>query len=242
MKKGITDRILQTFLEGAKEAGANVETIYVSAKNIKYCTGCFNCWFVHPGRCIHNDDMLEIRQKIKAADIIVLASPVYLDGITAQLKTMLDRLIAGGLPFIENRDGHSRHPSKGKEAKKRKMLLISTSGFGEGDNFDPMIQHMKAIADNFATGEYMGALIRPMGGAMDLLRDEKPEKGEAIMEAFRQAGVEAVTKGVISEELQAAVAAPLMSISEYVDRANRLFRELIAENEGKRGEEASDSP
>ena len=69
MKRGITDQILQTFLDGAREAGAEIETVYVAKQHIEYCIGCFNCWFAHPGRCIHDDDILEIRQKIKAAEM-----------------------------------------------------------------------------------------------------------------------------------------------------------------------------
>jgi multimeric flavodoxin WrbA len=230
MEKGITEVILQTFLDGARSAGAETETIYISRQKIKYCTGCFNCWLVHPGRCIHKDDMVMIRKKIKDADILVLGSPVYFDGFTAQMKTMMDRLITGGMPFIENRDGHSRHPSRGNEKKVRKMLLVSTCGFGERDNFEPIITHMKAIAKNFATGEYLGALVRPMGSTLEMLKDEKPAEVAAIYDAFRQSGVEAVTHGRISDELQSAVAKPLMSISEFVNRANELFHQVIQGN------------
>ena len=228
--EGVTDQLLQLFLDGAKSAGAETETVYVAKQKINYCVGCFNCWFVHPGKCIHKDDMGDIRAKIKAADILVLGSPVYFDGFTAQIKTMLDRLIAGGMPFIENRDGHSRHPSRGKELKTRKMLLLSTCGFGERDNFDPLIHHMKAIAANFASGEYMGALVRPMGGTLDMVKDEKPEAVKAILDAFHQAGVEAVTKGAISKELEDAVSQPLISVGEFAKRANAMFTEMLDQN------------
>ena len=144
---------------------------------------------------------------------------------------MLDRLIAGGSPFIENRDGHARHPSHGKEKKVRKLLLLSTCGFGEKDNFDPLIHHMQAIARNFATGEYMGALVRPMGQTMEMLQEEKPEEVKAILGAFRQAGVEAITQGKVSDELQDAAAKPLISFEEFVSRSNVLFKELIAGNQ-----------
>ena len=229
MKKGITDSILQTFLNGAESAGAQVETIYVANQKINYCAGCFNCWFVHPGKCIHKDDMVMIREKIKAADILVFGSPVYFDGFTAQMKTLLDRLIAGGMPFIENRNGHSRHPSRGKELKTRKMLLISTCGFGERDNFDPIVHHMKAIATNFATGEYMGALVRPMGGTLEMLKDEKPVEVKAIYDAFYQAGIEAATNGTVSEALEDAAAKPLISVGEFAKRANAMFTEMLSE-------------
>ena len=226
---GITDTILQAFMEGAKSAGADTETIYIADQKINYCVGCFNCWFVHPGKCIHKDDMKMIRDKIKEADILVFGSPVYFDGFTAQFKTMLDRLISGGMPFIENRDGHSRHPSRGKESKIRKMLLVSTCGFGEKDNFDPIIHHMKAIAENMATGEYMGALVRPMGGTLEMMKDEKPDEVKAIFDAFHQAGVEAVNKGAISKDLEEAVAKPLISVAEFAKRANAMFTEMLSQ-------------
>jgi len=227
MKKGQTDLFLQHFIKGAKEAGAETETVYLANQNIKYCSGCFNCWFVHPGKCIHNDDMPEIRTKIRKADIVVLASPIYIDGFTAQTKTMLDRLIAGGSPFIESRDGHSRHPSRGKELKTRKLLLLSTCGFGEIDNFNPMIHHAKAIANNLATFEWMGAIVRPMGGAVGMIQEEEPDKVNTIFEAFRQSGYDAVSKGTISEEIQKAASMPVMTIKEFADRANKMFTEMI---------------
>lgn len=227
MQKGVTDKILQTFMDGAKYAGADTETVYLTKKNIKYCIGCFNCWFVHPGKCIHDDDMPEIRKQIRDADLIVFGSPVYFDGFTAQMKTMLDRLIAGGMPFIQVRDGHFRHPSRGGEKKVRKMLLVSTCGFGEKDNFDPIIAHMKAIAKNFATGEYMGALVRPVGSTLEMLQDENPDGVQGVLDAFYQSGVDAVSKGVISKELQEAVSVPLIPLKEFMERANKMFLEMI---------------
>jgi len=94
-----------------------------------------------------------------------------------------------------------------------------------------MIHHMQAIARNFATGEYMGALVRPMGQTMEMLEPEKPKAVKAIRDAFYKAGVEAVTLGRISDELQDAVAAPLISFEEFVQRSNALFKDLIAQNQ-----------
>jgi len=89
---------------------------------------------------------------------------------------------------------------------------------------------MQAIARNFATGEYMGALVRPMGQTMEMLEPEMPDEVKAIRDAFHRAGVEAVSKGTLSDELQDAVAAPLISFDEFVRRSNALFKKLIAEH------------
>lgn len=65
MGNGNTAKILTPFLEGMKEAGANVELFYTAKLNIGPCNGDMSCWFVNPGTCVQNDDMkmlLPIRQ------------------------------------------------------------------------------------------------------------------------------------------------------------------------------------
>jgi multimeric flavodoxin WrbA len=233
-KSGITDRITQWFLQGAQEAGAEAETVYLAKKDINYCTGCFNCWFVTPGKCIQKDDMAEMKAKYGRADLIVFASPVYVDGFTAQMKTLLDRFISGGSPFVErDRDGHTRHLSGGKSGKIRKLALISTCGFGERDNFAPMIMHMKAVTKNFPKSEYIGALTLPMGGALDILKDEQPELIKTRKSMFYEAGIEAVKSGIISEKLQDSISEPFMSAKEYIGRLNSVFRGLRDQKEKK---------
>lgn len=216
MEKGSTERILQPFLEGAREAGAETEVVYVARQKINYCKGCLNCWIVHPGRCVHNDDIPEIQSKIKYSDILVYASPVYFDGFTAQMKTMMDRFVIGAKPDIEIVEGHSRHPSRGKGIRKRKVVLLSTCGFGENDNFDVIIHHMKAASKNMRA-EYMGALIRPMG---PLLKFMTGDKIDAVYNAFLRAGYDAVTKGEISEEIQEAASRQLMPMEDYAKMLN----------------------
>ncbi len=75
----------------------------------------------------------------------------------------------------------------------------------------PIIHHMKAIARNFATGKYMGALIRPMGSTTEMFQDKKTEQIKAILDAFYQVVKEAGTQKAISRELQTAVATPLIN-------------------------------
>jgi multimeric flavodoxin WrbA len=126
---GATDRVLDHFLDGAKEAGAQIEKIFIAEKKINYCAGCLNCWAVHPGKCIHHDDMPDILQKIDAADLLVYASPVYVDGVSGQMKTLLDRHISICLPYIEYEEGHMRHPRRQQVDPRRKMVFISVCGF-----------------------------------------------------------------------------------------------------------------
>lgn len=92
-KNGNSDLLCDEFKRGAEESGNSVEKIRVAEKNVGYCRGCYYC-SSHKGECIIKDDEAEILQKIIAADVIVLASPVYFYSISAQLKAVIDRTVA----------------------------------------------------------------------------------------------------------------------------------------------------
>ena len=92
-KSGNSDLLCDAFASGAKETGNEVEKIRVGAKKIAYCSACYYCR-EHGGKCVHQDDVAEILQKMIDADVIVLASPVYFYSIDAQLKAVIDRTLA----------------------------------------------------------------------------------------------------------------------------------------------------
>lgn len=218
MEKGSTDKILQAFLKGAEDAGAETETIYIPRQNIKFCGGCLDCWIAHPGKCIHDDDIPMIMDKIKYSDVMVYASPVYFDGLTAQMKKMMDRFVIGAKPNIDVVDGHSRHPSRGKGSRKRKVLLLSTCGFGELDNFDVVVHHMTAAAKNMRA-EYIGAILRPMGPLFKFLTPET-EMVKDVFAAIQKAGKEVVKTGYISEDTLKEASKPVMRIEDYANMIN----------------------
>ena len=92
-KKGNTSILCDEFKRGAEEAGHSVEKIDVAALNIHGCLGCNGCQR-NGGTCVQKDDMQDIYQKILAADVVVLASPIYYYTWTAQLKAVIDRTYA----------------------------------------------------------------------------------------------------------------------------------------------------
>lgn len=81
------------FARGADETGCTVEKIPVARKRVGGCLGCNAC-YKDDGVCVQKDDMEEIRKKMLAADVIVLASPIYFYSMTAQLKAVIDRSYA----------------------------------------------------------------------------------------------------------------------------------------------------
>ena len=76
--------------EGAKEAGHDVELLSLKGKDIKYCIGCLSCQ--RTGMCVLKDDVADIMAKVKNAEVIVYATPIYYYEMCGQMKTLLDRL------------------------------------------------------------------------------------------------------------------------------------------------------
>ena len=75
---------------GAKDAGNDVEFLSLKGKEIKYCIGCLACQ--ETGKCVIKDDVSEFIEKVKNADILVFATPIYYYEMSGQMKTLLDRL------------------------------------------------------------------------------------------------------------------------------------------------------
>ena len=98
-KGGNTAIMVQAFKEGAESAGHTVEVVDVAAKKIAPCRACKYC-YSHGGDCAIKDDMAEVREALKRADMVAFASPVYWFDISAQLKLAIDRMYAfGGCGF-----------------------------------------------------------------------------------------------------------------------------------------------
>lgn len=91
-KNGNSAVLCGEFAKGATDAGHNATMLNLREKNIHCCTGCGACY--EKGlSCPFNDDMTEIIEKMKAADVIVLATPVYFYSMCGQLKIMIDRTV-----------------------------------------------------------------------------------------------------------------------------------------------------
>ena len=88
-KNGNSDRLAQEFARGAADAGHKVEHIRLSGKNMECCRGCFTCQKTM--KCVIQDDVSDILQRMKSADVVVFATPIYFYGMCGTMKTFLDR-------------------------------------------------------------------------------------------------------------------------------------------------------
>lgn len=90
-KGGNSDLLCDEFARGAEKAGHLVEKIHVQDLKIGGCLACYGCRGTHV--CVQKDDMAQILEKMIAADVIVLATPVYFYSLDGQMKTMIDRTL-----------------------------------------------------------------------------------------------------------------------------------------------------
>ena len=215
MDDGNTAMILRPFLEGMKEAGANVDLFYTKKLTIGPCNGDMSCWFKNPGKCGQNDDMQMLLPKMKEADVIVWASPVYYAGITGPLKSLMDRQ----LPL---------HMSGELVNKRQKIVLVSSCGFWDMSMFDPLLAQMKAMSTRpDGSSDFAGALLRPGAEAMrEMMKGEGRAILESIFKAAKEAGRQLTNEGKISQRLLDDVSRQLMSEEEYKKSANEMMEQI----------------
>lgn len=90
---GNSDRLCDRFMAGALDAGHTAEKVFLGDLKIGYCTGCGTCFNLGKP-CPQRDDTPGVVEKMIAADVIVLATPVYFYTMCGQLKTLIDRCCA----------------------------------------------------------------------------------------------------------------------------------------------------
>jgi len=93
---GNTDVLVSHMLEGAANAGATVERVFLEDLVIRDCIGCHACWNGKP--CVRRDDMNTLFEKIAAASAFVFGTPIYWYGPTALMKAFIDRFVYFNCP------------------------------------------------------------------------------------------------------------------------------------------------
>jgi len=217
MEKGNTFMVLTPFLQGMKEAGADVELFYASRLDVEPCTGEFHCWYEKPGECYIKDDMELLYPKLREAEILVLATPVYIP-LPGEMQNVINRLCPLIEPMLETREGRTRARFH-KDVKIKKIVLVSTSGWWEMGNFDTVERIARELAED-ASVEFAGAVLRPHAY---LMRESGvlTQEGEAVQEAARKAGYELAKEGRMTEETLDMVSRPLISQEEFRLRSNQ---------------------
>lgn len=231
-KDSHTDFILQPFLEGARDAGASAETLYLRDHKIRPCTGCFSCWLVTPGQCILKDDMSSILEKILDTDVMVFATPLYNCSMSALMKAFHERQLPLVKPtVIINDQGEMAHPLRYPEKGVQKWVLISNAGLPETKHFDVLLENYKRLTTLHGGGGYaelVGTILKGMGGAFTKAPAD-PGPLDWFFDACRKAGGEVVKEGRISAETQEILDRPLFNLTPraYVDTLNTFLDQVL---------------
>ncbi len=227
--RGNTFIMVEEFLAGAREAGAETEQVILADKEINLCKACMNCWFETPGKCIIRDDMDELLPKVIETNILGLATPVYVDNVTGLMKNFLDRIIPVGDPHWEkDENGECRH--KARFGEDNKMVMISNCGFPEQSHF----QVLRLLARRMARNLHADLIAEIYRGGGGLLKSKNPEVRpfiEKYKKLLRKAGAETIKNQALSVETKAALEKPLVPmenlVDQYVARVNQMCDERL---------------
>lgn len=136
-RRGHGAKILEVMLKTAAEAGCKTELIHIYDKRISGCAACDHCKRSAEASCAVDDAMQPLYRKIKAADVVVISTPVYMGQVTGPLKTFLDRWYA----FLDAKFRVRNLPGK-------KLVVVVTSGAPAG-TYSDVARYLKRWMGDF---------------------------------------------------------------------------------------------
>lgn len=153
-KNGNSATVAEKLLSHARELGAETESIYLNELNYRGCQGCYACKNGSE-ECVVQDDLTAVLEKVRYADALVLASPVYYADVSAQLKAFIDRTFCFLKPKYFARPDCSRlAPGKG-------FAMILTQGHLDENRFADVFPRYSEFFQWY--GYRSGALLRGIG-------------------------------------------------------------------------------
>ncbi len=158
-KGGNTDLLAQAFAEGAKQKHT-VDILSVADYQVNPCIGCNTCFTREGNKCFQSDDMVEIYEKLKNADVVAVASPVYFYGVSAQLKAIIDRL----------------HTPMRNEFKIKKLVLLLVGAATLPELFDAIKMQYQLVLNFFHLEDAGTVLVPGVREKGDIVKTEALKK------------------------------------------------------------------
>ncbi|TYQ14940.1 UNVERIFIED_CONTAM: NADPH-dependent FMN reductase [Acetivibrio alkalicellulosi] len=223
-KNSRTHKMIQEILKGAVEKDVIAQNYFLSEKKINYCRACNHCFDVELNKCIIEDDMTEMLHSYKESDIVIFATPLYIDNVSGMMKIFFDRCLSLGAPYVaKDENGECRHIDKSgfsnAYVKVPKWVVVSNAAFPEQSQFQVLSLLFRRMARNFHT-QLIAEIYR---GAGALLHDIVPGL-ETVVEDYRKllrkAGKELVTSMELSKETKSELNKPLIPDDAYISGWN----------------------
>lgn len=220
-EKGATGLLLGSFLEGYREAGGEALVLDPYRMNIDPCRGCFKCWTSTPGKCVIEDDMKGVLERMQEADVVVFATPVYHFTMSEGMKRVLERT----MPLLEPRvslgpDGKAMHARIGPHGQR--AVLLAACGFPEMEVFVPLRATFAAIC-KMMEWRQAGEVLRTMSGLL-LSRDQRArESAKGYLRMVKTTGARMAGGRDIDAQYRSYLEQELLPLEEYYRLVNEWF-------------------
>jgi multimeric flavodoxin WrbA len=187
-RHGNTETLLDSFLDGAKSAGASVEKVVLKDLEYSACRGCNACH--KDGNCIVKDDAPPLFEKIMATDCLAVSSPIYSMGITAQLKGFIDR----GQYLWARRFVLKTLEFSPEHLARHKGIFISTAGQNWSHVFDGAYPSLTALFHD-AGFEYYDNIVANNMDEFKGIKNHPTALKDAFLKGQKVVGIIAQLKG-----------------------------------------------
>lgn len=154
-KGGNSEILAQNFKKGAIDSGYNVDFIFLRDIKMEFCKGCLACQKIH--KCIINDDINSLLEKIRKSDVIAFATPIYYYSISGQLKTFLDRM----------------NPLYGNDYNFREIYFMASAFDSSEKAFNIAIKDIEGWISCFEKSELKGVIL---GKGLGDIKDAEKNK------------------------------------------------------------------
>ncbi|MEA4987937.1 MAG: flavodoxin family protein [Anaerovorax sp.] len=219
--KGISKVLIDSIFKGAESEGVECEVINLADLTINRCIDCQVCQRSdHFLKCIFHDkdDVDFIFQKMREADLILFATPVYTFGISSLLKTLIERYYCTAKigTFYMTKSGLFFHHTDQDICMKPFAVLIAYDNV-ENEMCRNIISYFKTYA-KFSDTEMVGSLVRKSAGVFHtyLKGSDNNPIANRILNAYIQAGKELATQKRISKATEKKANEPIVRIPFFV--------------------------
>lgn len=218
-ESGYTQFLINRLFEGAARATAEYETVVLQKHKITPCIACRACHKPnHYLRCVFDekDDVQMIFKKMRQADVLVFATPVYIFHMTGLMKVFLDRIIStadSGIMTTSESGLFFHHIDKKLISKP--FLLLTTQDNMEDESSKNIEAYFRTFS-SFLDAPLAGIIRRKsgvlVGHGHDLQKEEKYPVVQQIYQSIIQAGFELATSYKLTKKTEANCNLPIVSI------------------------------
>jgi len=159
-----SELLAKQVFKGSNDVGNKTEFVSLKDKDIRFCKGCLACQKTY--KCVIKDDVAEILNKVKEADVLVFATPIYYYGLSGQLKTLLDRL----------------NPLYSQEYKFKDIYLLTTSAEDSEEVYEKAVNCLEGWIDCFSEAHFSGIFSAGGIDINDIKKD--PDHSHYLEEAY----------------------------------------------------------